>query len=284
LNETKENSVNDESNPTPADSPAPTASDSEATSKPNPDAEETSIPLTFAQVLVILEKGKFEEIKGLIQWSSNYTFLASVAHEDVELPVVYKPQKGERPLWDFPDGTLCYRERAAFLISDALEWQIVPPTVLREGPQGLGSVQFFVDHDPNHHYFEFDNTMLPQLARIALFDAIINNADRKGGHCIVDEEGNLWGIDHGIAFHNAPKLRTVIWDFAGQAIPKNYLDDITKLTAKLNNGSDPLNTELGTLLSERELKALKKRLNRLATDQSFPNPRNHGPNQPWPPV
>jgi uncharacterized repeat protein (TIGR03843 family) len=122
------------------------------------------------RVLEILEKGTVDAEHGMMRWSSNYTFLISVTHDETSLMSIYKPQRGERPLWDFPDGTLCYREVASFLTSEALGWQIVPPTVLREGPRGLGSVQFYIDHDPDINYFSFDETMIPQLMRLVAFD------------------------------------------------------------------------------------------------------------------
>ena len=250
---------------------------------PDENSPQQAIPITFARVLEILERGVFEEIAGLVRWSSNYTFLTSVTLENIQLPVIYKPQKGERPLWDFPDGTLCYRERAAFLVAEALEWQIVPPTVLRAGPRGLGSVQFFIDHNPEYHYFEFDETLLPQLARLALFDVIVNNADRKAGHCLVDSQGHLWGIDHGICFHATPKLRTVIWDFAGQPAPSSLLEALPPLASQLQQPENSLRRELDSLLSPREIDALLLRINRIVTDKHYPLP-GLGPNQPWPPI
>lgn len=247
------------------------------------DAQPPTQALTLQQVTHILEHGAIDTVHGLIRWSSNYTFLISVVHEGVSLHAVYKPQSGERPLWDFPDGTLCYRERAAFLTAEALGWEIVPPTVLREGPRGLGSVQFFVDHDPNYHYFEFDEDRLPELARMAVFDAVVNNADRKGGHCIIDEQGHMWGIDHGICFHAVNKLRTVIWDFAGQPIPDIFLEGLRSLSGSLNNPDSPYIQAMQKLLTAREMKALTARTHRLLTEQRYPLP-GPGPNQPWPPV
>src|SRR5690606_500174 len=152
----------------------------------------------------------------------------------LEIGAVYKPQRGERPLWDFPQGTLCRREQAAFLISEALDWHIVPPTVLREAQHGLGSVQLYIDHDPARHYFtiEADEALRPQRQRIALLDVLINNANRKAGHGLIQETeeprevARLWGIDHGICFHVEPKLRTVIWEFGGTPIPEALKSDL----------------------------------------------------------
>lgn len=244
---------------------------------------EDSAGITFDRVMEVLEKGKIDAEHGAIRWSSNYTFLISVAQDDTEIMAVYKPQRGERPLWDFPDGTLCYRERAAFLTSEALGWQIVPPTVLRDGPRGLGSIQFFIDHDPEYNYFSFDESLLPQLMRLAAFDYLVNNADRKGGHCLVDSQNHLWGIDHGITFHASNKLRTVIWDFAGQPVPDTLLEDIEKLCVTLENPQDTFRQQIDRLLHDAEVRAFQKRIHRILKTKQYPQP-GPGPNYPWPPV
>ena len=240
-----------------------------------------SVPLQ--RLLDTLRCGEVVEEYGVMRWSSNYTFLVSVAHDNLQTMAVYKPQKGERPLWDFPDGTLCYREVAAFLTSQALGWQLVPPTVLREGPRGLGSVQFYVDHDPEVNYFAFDETMRPQLSRLAAFDYVINNADRKGGHCLVDSEGHLWGIDHGITFHSAPKLRTVVWDFAGEPVPDDYLADLDRVCVALEDEGSSFRLSLTELLSSHEINTLRARVKQLLKTRRYPLP-GAGPNYPWPPV
>ncbi len=252
---------------------------------PQPEGNDkpASVPITFERVLDILQHGDVDTEHGAIQWSSNYTFLVSVTKDNTSVMAVYKPQRGERPLWDFPDGTLCQRERAAFITSEALGWQIVPPTVLRTGPRGLGSMQFFVDHDPDYHYFHFDESLIPQLKRMALFDVIVNNADRKGGHCLVDEQNHLWGIDHGITFHAQHKLRTVIWNFVNQPIADNLLADVEKLRQKLDTPTDTYLCELETLISKTELRALIRRIDTLLTNKIYPPP-GPGPNHPWPPV
>ena len=151
-------------------------------------------------------------------WSSNATFLAKLEHDGVESLAIYKPRKGERPLWDFPRGTLCDREVAAHLVSEALGWDIVPLTILRDGPAGVGMVQRFVDHDPEEHFFTLRERFGDMFRRFALFDVVINNADRKSGHCLRDRHDHVWGIDHGVSFHAAVKLRTVIWDYEGEPI------------------------------------------------------------------
>jgi uncharacterized repeat protein (TIGR03843 family) len=245
--------------------------------------EQDSQEIGIEKVLEILEKGTVDAEHGMMRWSSNYTFLISVTHEDTTLMSVYKPQRGERPLWDFPDGTLCYRERASFLTSESLGWQIVPPTVLRDGPRGLGSVQFYIDHDPEVNYFSFDESAAPQLLRLVAFDYIVNNADRKGGHCLLDSTGHLWGIDHGITFHSSPKLRTVIWDFAGKAIPDDILSDLDRICGDTDNAASQFREGLDKLLSEREIQSFQSRVRHLLRAKKYPHPGS-GPNYPWPPV
>lgn len=239
--------------------------------------------VSFEQVLDVLRCGEVEEEHGVMRWSSNYTFLLSVVHEDTRIMTIYKPQRGERPLWDFPNGTLCYRELAAFLTSSELDWDIVPPTVLREGPHGLGSMQFYVDHDPELNYFSFDEALQPQLMRLSLFDYLVNNADRKGGHCLLDGAGRVWAIDHGITFHSANKLRTVIWDFAGQDIPEALIPDIERLCVKLEDSDSEYVQGMSKLLSEHELDAFRARVRMLLKRRRYPLP-GAGPNYPWPPV
>ena len=239
--------------------------------------------MSIEQVLDILENGTVDTDHGAIRWSSNYTFLTSVTHNDTTVMAVYKPRSGERPLWDFPDGTLCNRERAAFLTSEALGWQLVPPTVLRDGPRGIGSIQFFVDHDPNFNYFSFDESLLPQLMYLAAFDVLVNNADRKGGHCIVDTGNHVWGIDHGITFHSMHKLRTVIWNFAGNPIPHDILADVEALCMQIETQNSAFRQSLDELLNDREIAAFRRRIERMLKTACYPQP-GPGPNYPWPPV
>lgn len=250
---------------------------------PNSSSQPPGEPLTTEQALDILRQGVIETQYGVMRWSSNYTFLLEVAHNDRRLLAVYKPQKGERPLWDFPDGTLCYREVAAFETAYELGWDIVPPTVLRDGPHGLGSVQLFIEHDPEVNYFSLTPDMQPQLQRLAAFDHLVNNADRKGGHCLLDRRGHLWGIDHGITFNIDHKLRTVIWDFAGQPIPDPMLTDIERLCAQLEEPHSAYRKKLDALLDPREIRAFQQRVYALLRTRQYPQP-GRGPNYPWPPV
>lgn len=221
------------------------------------------------------------ELKGRFTWGSNYTFLVSV---DGQLEGVYKPQRGEQPLWDFPDETLAGREVAAYLVSKTLGWGLVPPTVLRaDGPYGPGSLQLRVPHDPEQHYFSFDEETRQRLRPAAAFDLIVNNADRKGGHILLDEDGKLWLIDHGICFHEEYKLRTVIWDFAGQPVPAELLADAGRLAAALQPGGE-LTARLAAYLSAAELDALRGRIAALLAAPVFPTPPEGERSMPWPPV
>jgi len=182
-------------------------------------------PSSGELTLRLLTEGDME-ILGLMPRASNYTFLTRIRLGDDECHAVYKPRDGEAPLWDFPDGTLCKREVAAFVVAASLGWPSVPPTVLRDGPEGVGSAQLFVDFDPRHHFFTLQEQRADDFRRVAAFDAIVNNADRKGGHCLLGRDGVIYVIDHGVCFGASPKLRTVIWDFAGDPIPAELLDDL----------------------------------------------------------
>jgi hypothetical protein len=240
-------------------------------------------PVDQARIRRLLDCGTIREEHGMLRFSSNYTFLVAVSDDELNTMAVYKPQRGERPLWDFPDGTLCYREVAAFVVSDALNWRIVPPTVLRDGPRGVGSLQLYIQNNPDVNYFSLDETFADQLMRFAAFDYIINNADRKGGHCLLAADGHLWGIDHGIGFHTAPKLRTVIWDFAGKPIPDNMLVDIERVYHEVEDPRCRTRLELDKLLADAEVNALLARMRRILQRREYPRP-GPGPNYPWPPV
>jgi uncharacterized repeat protein (TIGR03843 family) len=237
--------------------------------------------LTAARVLTALSQGDLET-KGMLPWGSNYTFLVYVNHEDLRLPAVYKPMRGERPLWDFPDGTLYKRETAAYVVSEALGWGFIPPTVAREGEEGPGSVQFFVDVDSEAHYFNMKEEEKTALMPIVAFDILANNADRKGGHILRDSQGETWGIDHGLCFHTDPKLRTVVWDFAGQPIPDDMLSAMSNFRDLLKPSSE-LTGLLNQLLDPDEITMLRRRTERLIRAGCFPNPGG-GRNYPWPPL
>lgn len=240
--------------------------------------------LNVADVLALLAKGELD-VQGMLPWSSNYTLLVTVRADGLQGLAVYKPRRGERPLWDFTRGTLCQREVAAYVLSAALGWSLVPPTVLRDGPYGVGSVQLFIDADQEAHLFtmqkerRFDAT----IERLAAFDVLANNADRKSGHCLKGNDGRLWAIDHGICFHAEPKLRTVLWDYAGQPLRADILDDLRALRERLRRAGDEIADALAALLAADELRALRKRLDRLVDTGKHPDP-GPGRNVPWPPV
>ncbi|HYR64459.1 MAG TPA: SCO1664 family protein [Actinomycetota bacterium] len=224
------------------------------------------------------------ELVGLMPAASNYTFLARLGagrgDADPERLVVYKPRRGEAPLWDFPSGTLCRREVAAFEVSRAAGFGFVPPTVLRDGPLGVGSVQAFVDHDFECTAFDLYEANLDDLRRIALFDLVVNNADRKAGHVFSDPSGTLWAIDHGICFHAEPKLRTVLWDFAGEPIPVAARDCLCRLQDALIGDLGPV---LADLLDDEEIEVLGRRLQAALAAKKFPAP-GPGRSFPWPPI
>jgi uncharacterized repeat protein (TIGR03843 family) len=245
--------------------------------------EPTPQTMSISQILAILSQGELE-VKGLLPWSSNYTMLCAADYQETPLLAVYKPRRGERPLWDFAEGTLCQREVAAYLLSELLGWQLVPPTVLRDGPYGIGSVQLYIDANHEEHLFTMQEAggYDEVVKQLALFDAIANNADRKSGHCLKGHDGRLWAIDHGICFHQEHKLRTVIWDYAGQPIQDDLMADLLSLQASFAQG-DPLCETLQQLLSPGEYQAMLERLERLITDKTYPEP-GPGHNVPWPPV
>ena len=243
---------------------------------------DTPRPISLNDMLTLLQEGELE-LQGLLPEGSNYTFLVLVRDGQQRTYGVYKPTAGERPLWDFPPESLARREVAAFLISEVLNWQLVPPTVYRtEGPHGAGSLQFFIHAEPEAHYFNFAEGEHPELRRVALFDLIINNADRKGGHVIKDQSGKIWAIDHGICFHAQPKLRTVIWDFAAQPIPPELLTNLTRLREQLDTDKE-VKAALNSLLAPIEISALRRRLNKLISAGLYPEP-GPGRNYPWPPL
>jgi hypothetical protein len=230
--------------------------------------------LAEQDALPLLERTGLE-ILGLLPRSSNYTFLARAIDAD-DVLVVYKPRAGEAPLWDFPEGTLCQREVAAYVVSKAIGWPNVPPTILRDGPAGVGSVQLFVPFDPDQHYFTLAETRLDDFRTVAAFDAIVNNADRKAGHCLRSEEGDIFVVDHGVCFHQASKLRSVIWEFAGEPLDHHVAQGMRRLLAAL--GGD-LRAELAPLLSNAEIGAIEARTERLLRSGSYPTP---GPGRPYP--
>jgi uncharacterized repeat protein (TIGR03843 family) len=236
------------------------------------------------------------KIIGQMVNASNSTLVV----EDEANRYIYKPESGERPLWDFPNGTLHKRERAAFVMSEILAWNLVPKTQLSEGPYGVGSLQNWLEAqvtvvdifppgevpdkwltvitglDENGHEVTLAHANEPRLKQIAVFDALINNADRKAGHILTDQDGNLFGIDHGLTFHDEDKLRTVLWGWINEPIPEDLLSDLVAAASKIPS------SELTQLLSEAEISALLERLEHLITTKKMPIPSPHWPAVPWP--
>jgi len=218
-------------------------------------------------------------VVGQVAWGSNFTFLVKVEGNEGEIPAIYKPARGEQPLWDFPHGSLADREVATYLTSQALGWELVPPTVLRkDAPAGPGSMQLYIDVDPDRHYFTFNQEEKERLRPTVLFDAIINNADRKSGHILLGEDDHIWLIDHGLCFHDEEKLRTVVWDFAGEPIRGELLECMGLLRDQMESQND-FHDDLSHLLSRTELIKFRERIDRILRSPTFPSP---GPGRPYP--
>ncbi len=228
-----------------------------------------------------LKTGTFK-LKGQFVRGSNYTFLGEVQLDGELIPVVYKPSRGEQPLWDFPQNTLAKRETAAFLFSQWLGLNLVPPTVYRKKglPFGSGSVQLYIHHDVNYHYFSFSDEDRMRLDIVALMDLLMNNADRKGSHVLIDSKNNIWCIDHGLCFHNEDKLRTVIWDFAGKPIRGDLLEDIKRLVAS----REDIHMVLKPYLTRGEINSMLRRAVRLLENPVFPIPGADRRMFPFPPL
>lgn len=234
----------------------------------------------MAEALEVLETGEVE-VLGLLPYSSNYVFLARVETKEDQALAVYKPRRGERPLWDFPSGTLAAREVAAFEVSEAAGWHLVPPTVLRDdAPLGAGSLQLYIEHDPERHYFALIEERPDDLLGFAVFDVVINNADRKAGHVVEDERGGVWGVDHGLSFNAEPKLRTVIWAFADLPLDAPTLAALSRLESSLAEGA-ALHRRLAGLLSPRETEATRARAAGLIAEGRLPCP-GADYHLPWP--
>lgn len=252
----------------------------------------------------LLAHGRIE-VTGRLVDASNATLFGTVSADGVAAQCVYKPVKGERPLWDFPDGTLAGREIAAFLVSEAAGFHLVPPTLLRDGPFGRGMVQVWVDTDDERELVDVCSPAkvpagwigvlrargqrgepavlvhadTPGLKRMAAFDVVVNNADRKGGHVLAGTDGHLYGVDHGLTLHVEDKLRTVLWGWVGQALPADVVEALEKLRAELDGS---LADVLGDHLTRREVRTLSTRVNTLLAEPTFPTPAGYGPAIPWP--
>jgi len=225
----------------------------------------------------ILQHGDLT-LKGQFMLGSNYTFLVDVHYQGTTVQAVYKPSKGEQPLWDFPESTLALREVAAYLVSESLGFHFVPFTTLRDdGPYGAGSLQQLIEYDPEYHYFNFSDEDKQLLKPVVLFDLLVNNADRKGGHVFFeDNTRKLFAIDHGICFHEHDKLRTVLWDFSGQRIPDDLLSRLSL--------SPSLLADLEPYLSSGEISALCARAESIRKKGTFPRQPRDRRAMPWPPL
>ena len=231
----------------------------------------------ITQIQTALEQGDYE-IAGQFVLGSNYTFLVTVRHKGREYPAVYKPTRGEQPLWDFPENTLAGREVAAYIVSEQLGFHIVPFTTLRaDGPYGAGSLQQLIEYDPEYHYFNFSDEDKQRLRPVVLFDLLCNNADRKGSHVFFEKDTHkLYAIDHGICFHEDNKLRTVLWDFAGQKIPEDLLAPLSGVKGLLPSLEPYLTPGERSALCSRAESILKKRV--------FPRQPRDRRALPWPPL
>jgi uncharacterized repeat protein (TIGR03843 family) len=261
--------------------------------------------LDVTTALTVLRHGDID-VEGRLVDASNATLFCAVAHSGVEARCVYKPVAGERPLWDFPNGSLAGREVAAYAVSEAAGWGVVPPTVLRDGPFGPGMVQLWVETDTDvdlvdvvapgrvpagwlHVLDALGSGGRPvvlahaddaRLRRMAVLDVVINNADRKGGHVLPLPDGTVHGVDHGVTFHLEPKLRTVLWGWAGEPLREDEMETLARLGERLEGD---LGTELGSLLTRREVRETHRRIDRLVADGHLPLPGDGWPAIPWPP-
>lgn len=226
----------------------------------------------------LLEQAEIKDCD-LLSSGSNYVFITTMVKNGTEIKAIYKPRRGETPLWDFPGGTLYQREYAAFLVSQALEWYLIPPTVIRDGPFGIGSMQWFVDTVSGVGHYSRITRDLSVLKQVALFDYLVNNADRKAGHFLEDKDGRLWVVDHGLTFNTVPKLRTVLWDFSGQTVPKKLLADVKVLREKLKQEKQ-LSESLRRLLEAAEVEALEFRIEEILEKPVFAYPESRR-SVPW---
>lgn len=218
------------------------------------------------------------EITGRLVDASNATLFGTVTHENESFEIIYKPIAGERPLWDFPDGSLAGREYSSFLLSDLAGFNCVPPTILREGPAGFGMVQRWIDIDAEIDLAEYFGKDLSQLRNLALFDAVINNTDRKIGHLLPTVDGNLFGCDHGVTFHEEDKLRTVLWQWAGDALTSAEIEILRNTLVVL----DQHNGQFAEHLSLREIQSTIRRIESILHESAMPLPSDDWPPVPWP--
>jgi len=238
-----------------------------------------TVTLELDDVLRLLREGELS-VEGRLVDASNATLYCTSTLDDVTAAVVYKPVRGERPLWDFPDGTLAGREVSAYLVSQAMGWDVVPPTVMREGPFGPGMCQLWVDVDESVDLAALARSDHPDLRRMAVFDAVVNNADRKGGHLLPRDDGRVQGVDHGICFSAQDKLRTLLWQWRGEPLTDEAVEVVSSVRAQLEG---PLGAALHEQLTRREVRATTARVDRLLQTRRHPEPSEEWPAIPWPP-
>jgi uncharacterized repeat protein (TIGR03843 family) len=236
-------------------------------------------PVGREEQYALLRNGELD-LEGRLLDASNVTLIAAIRTDTLAATAVYKPVAGERPLWDFPDGTLAGREISAHIVSEATGWSVVPPTVLRDGPYGSGMVQLWMEADPAVDLAEFVRRDDPALRRMAVFDAVVNNADRKGGHIIPMVGGHVHGVDHGICFSVDPKLRTLLWRWAGKPLLLEHLAVLERLDEQLRG---ELGEELHEHLTRREVRRTQQRVAELLRTKLHPQPSGEWPALPWPP-
>ena len=249
------------------------------TSPTHGSARPMAAALPVEQAVRLLQHGDLELI-GRLRGASNVTLRGQISLDGVSARCVYKPISGERPLWDFPDGTLAGREISAYLVSEATGWGIVPPTLLRDGPFGPGMVQLWIDGDEDVDLAKFVRRDEPALRRMAIFDAVVNNADRKGGHIIPTTDGHVYGVDHGICFSVDPKLRTLLWRWAGKQLPDDAVAVLERLADDLRGN---LGEQLHEHLTRREVRCTQQRVAELLRTGRHPEPSGDWPALPWPP-
>jgi len=235
--------------------------------------------LDLPDALRLLRDGTLD-VEGRLYDASNATLFCTVTLDGVTAACVHKPVAGERPLWDFPDGTLAAREVAAYVVSEALGWDIVPPTVLRDGPFGTGMCQLWIDIDETVDIGALARSDHPQLRRMAVYDAVVNNADRKGGHLLPTPDGHVYGVDHGVCFSVDDKLRTILWRWRGKHLTEESVDALSALRAQLEGDTG---TALRDLLDPDEVAATVVRVDRLLSTRRHPLPSDNWPPVPWPP-
>lgn len=229
----------------------------------------------------LLTQGRMT-VEGRLMAASNATLYCSIEWDGISGACVYKPVAGERPLWDFPDGTLADREVAAYAVSEAMGWRVVPPTIHREGPYGPGMVQLWVEPDAEIDLVALSRADDPVIRRMAVFDAVVNNADRKIGHLLPPGDGHVYGCDHGVCFSVEYKLRTVLWQWRGKPLTGEAVEALRRLKAALDAGE--LRTRLSALLTAEEVDATRRRIDLMLKHRIHPYPPEDWPAIPWPPL